>query len=84
MVYIAGRRSTPRKQATTDVEVFTNAPGGAELIVNGKSLGTMKPDKVNVCHWSGVALKSGQNTIQAKAVIGGKPVVDTCEWTVGS
>ena len=83
MVYIASRRSTPRKQSNTPVEVFTNSPAGAELIVNGKSLGTAKPDKVSVCRWPSVQLQPGENKIEARAIVGGKPVTDACEWTVG-
>ncbi len=82
MVHIAASRNTPRKQARTDVAVFTNAPGGAKLLVNGRSLGVAKPDKVNVCRWSDVALEPGENRIEAKAVVNGKVVTDRCQWTV--
>jgi beta-galactosidase len=82
MVRIAASRNTPRKQAKTDVEVFTNAPGGAELLVNGRSLGVAKPDKVNVCRWSDVTLAPGDNQIEAKAMVNGKAVTDRCQWTV--
>ncbi|MGH8048790.1 MAG: glycoside hydrolase family 2 protein [Chthoniobacterales bacterium] len=82
MVYIAARRNTPRKQAKTDVEVFSNNPAGAQLIVNGKSLGTVKPDRINVCRWANVPLKPGENKIEAVSKFGGKTLTDSCEWTL--
>jgi beta-galactosidase len=82
MVYIAGRRATERKQAKTDVEVFTNIPAGAELIVNGKSLGVMKPDRINVARWKNVTLKPGENKIEAVSKADGKPLTDTVGWTL--
>ena len=81
MVYIASRRNTPRKGAVTDIEVFTNT-SGAELKVNGKPLGTAKPDEVNTCRWQDVALQPGVNTIEVTAKSEGKTLADRCEWTL--
>ena len=75
MVYIASRRMTPRKQATTEVKVYSNCPE-VELKVNGKSLGKARPDKVCVFRWDNVQLQPGKNTVEAIS----RGVTDRCEW----
>lgn len=81
MVYIAARRNTPRKQAKTDIDVFTSA-GPVELKVNGESLGTIKPNDLHISRWSNVELKPGTNQIEAIVEGGAKPLTDKCEWTL--
>ncbi len=75
MVYIASRRMTPRKQATTDVKVYSNCPE-VELKVNGRSLGKAGPNDVRVFRWENVPLQPGRNTIEAVA----RGASDRCEW----
>ncbi len=79
MVYIASRRMTPRKQATTQVKVYSNC-GEVELKVNGKSLGLTKPDDVRIFRWENVELQAGTNRIEATARVGEKAIGDKCEW----
>ena len=79
MTYIAARRNTPRKLASTPVEVFSNGET-VELKVNGISFGIAKPDKVHVFRWQNVPLQPGSNRVQAIGTKGGKTVSDWCEW----
>jgi beta-galactosidase len=79
MLHIAARRLTPRHQAITAVEVFSNC-GKVELTVNQKPLGAAVPDGVKVFRWPGVTLRPGMNEIKATATSAQGPLVDTCEW----
>jgi beta-galactosidase len=81
MVRIASHEMTPRRLGTTDVEVFSNC-GKVELFVNGQSLGTASPDKVNVFRWQNVALQSGANEIKAVATDSGGQLTDSCQWVL--
>ena len=81
MVHIASQRMTPRRQAITGVEVFSNC-GKVELTVNGKSLGAVSPDEVKVFRWPNVTLRSGRNEIKAAASSDRGEVVDSCEWVL--
>ncbi len=79
MVYIASRRMTPRKMATTEVKVYTNC-GEVSLTVNGQAIGTAKPDAVHVCRWENVTLQPGDNQIAVAATGGGAG--DNCDWVL--
>ncbi|MGB8352448.1 MAG: glycoside hydrolase family 2 TIM barrel-domain containing protein [Chthoniobacteraceae bacterium] len=81
MVYIASRRSTPRKLASTEVKVYSNC-AEVELIVNGKSLGRMKPDETKIARWPDAALQPGKNHIEAVAVGALGKITDSCDWTL--
>ena len=81
MVHIASKRHTERKDATTDVKVYSNAKA-VELIVNGISQGKVTPDNVNVFLWENITIKKGKNTIKATAIINDELIEDTCTWTL--
>jgi beta-galactosidase len=81
MVHIASSRMTPRRLVQTGVEVFSNC-GQVELTLNGKSLGTVQPDKVKVFRWPNVRLQSGANDVEAVATSGGNKVTDSCRWVL--
>jgi beta-galactosidase len=81
MVHIASSRMTPRRLATTGVEVFSNCDK-VELTVNGKSLGSVAPDKVKVFRWPNVTLQPGRNDIQAVATSAQGALTDSCEWVL--
>ena len=83
MVFIASRRMTPRTQADTEVQVFSNFPK-VELRVNGQSQGTMKPDDVHVFRWKRVRLQPGVNHIEAIGRVEGLEVKDECDWVLQS
>ncbi|MDR0370898.1 MAG: glycoside hydrolase family 2 protein [Prevotellaceae bacterium] len=67
VVYIAGRRHTERKEATTSVTVYSNCDR-VELFINGVSQGTIGRQDVlcGIFRWESVALNPGENSISAK------------------
>jgi len=79
MVYIASRRSTPRRIASTEVRVYSNCPE-VELIVNGQSQGRMQPDEVKIARWAKVTLQPGQNHLEAVAQGTTGKLSDSCDW----
>jgi beta-galactosidase len=81
MVRIASHGMTPRRLSSTDVEVFSNC-SKVELFVNGRSLGAVSPDNVNVFRWPNVALQSGPNEVKAIATNAGATLTDACEWVL--
>jgi len=81
MVHIASSQMTPRRLASTDVEVFSNC-AKVELTVNGTSLGTVAPDDVKVFRWSNVTLQPGKNEVQATATSDQGAITDSCEWVL--
>lgn len=81
MVYITSRRLTPRRLSPTEVKIYSNC-AEIELVLNGKSLGTAKPDNVRVARWADVQLQPGKNTVRAIGRDSGHEIVDTCEWSL--
>ena len=83
MVYIASRRLTERKQSVTDIRVYSNCPQ-TTLYVNGKKIGTMSPDKVQLCLFKDVRLKPGENIIEVRGRSGKAIVKELIKWRVES
>ena len=83
MVYITSRRMTERKQATTEVKVFSNC-AQVELTVNGTSQGTVQPNDVKTFRWPSVTLQPGKNEIQVTGTSSQGKVTDSCEWVLGN
>ncbi len=81
MVYITSRRSVERVQQVTDIKVYSNCPE-VTLKVNGKKIGTMKPDEIKVCLFRNVFLSKGCNRIEVFAKDGKTKVSDRCEWNL--
>ena len=81
MVHIASQQMTPRRQATTQIEVFSNC-AKVELIVNGKQMEPVLPDNVRVFRWTNVTLQPGRNEIKATVSSGQGTVTDSCEWVL--
>ena len=83
MVYIASRRMTPRREAVTQIEVFSNC-AKVDLTVNGKPLEAVSPDNVHVFRWPQVTLQQGQNEIKATATSSQGEITDSCAWFLNS
>ena len=82
MVYLTSRRAVQRTVPQTEVKAYTNLPE-AELALNGKSLGTLKPSDIHVLLWRDVTLAPGKNVVEITARgPDGKTVTDHCEWTL--
>jgi beta-galactosidase len=81
MVHIASSRMTPRREAVTQVEVFSNCEK-VELSVNGTPLDPVTPDNVRVFRWPSLKLQSGKNEIKAIAASSQGEISDSCEWVV--
>jgi len=77
MLHINGCRLVDRKNAVTDVEVYSNC-ASVDLVLNGKLLGILVPDDLHICRWKGVQLKSGANILQATSP--GTSLSDSCHW----
>lgn len=78
-VHINGRRYVDRAYPFTDVRVYSNAPE-TELVVGGKSLGTMKDCPQRICVWPKVALAAGSNAVIARGRFAGGVTEDRLEW----
>ena len=83
MVHIASKGMTPRQQATTQVEVFSNCDK-VDLSINGTAQAPVTADNVKVFRWPSVTLQAGKNVILATATSGKGMATDTCEWVVDS
>ncbi len=81
IVYISSRRHVERKEAKTEVKVYSNA-AEVELFVNGKSQGKTSPNTVKIFQWENVELTPGKNNIQAVAVKDEKTLKDACQWNL--
>jgi beta-galactosidase len=73
-VHITSRRYAELPSATTSVKVYSNAPS-VELFLNGESLGA-KTASDHVFVWDGLAWKSGDNVVEARA----EGATDTVTW----
>lgn len=78
VLYITSRRYTRRTSPATDVKVYSNADS-VELFVNGISKGRRAGEN-HIFRWAGVALKEGDNRVEARAVRAGRRLSDGCSW----
>ncbi len=77
MVYITGRRATPRTGMRADIKVYTNTES-VKLQVNGNDLPWM-PAHDRVVIWRDVELRAGSNVI---AVTSEGGIADSIRWDV--
>ena len=80
-VYITSRRFTNRTNGTTEVKIYSNCDS-VELKVNGVSRGIINATGDKIFKWTGVALASGSNTIDAIGTKNSTQYTDTCSWTL--
>jgi beta-galactosidase len=82
MVHITSARMTPRRQDVTAIKIYSNCYE-VELKVNGKVLGTVKPNDIHIALWKKVHLQRGTNQIEATGKnVDGTTVTDSCTWEV--
>lgn len=77
-VHITSRRFAVRGLQQIPVKVYGNA-SAVELLVNGVTMGRKSGDD-GVFLWDKVALREGENTVEARATIDGKQVTDKVAW----
>ncbi|HOK65172.1 MAG TPA: glycoside hydrolase family 2 TIM barrel-domain containing protein [Anaerohalosphaeraceae bacterium] len=79
MVYITGRRFTPRTTCPKYVKVYSNCES-VDLFVNGRSYGS-RTSSDHIFLWEEtIHLKVGENEIRAVGVSGGQEYTDSCIW----
>ena len=76
-VHLCSAGYTERKEAVTDIIVFTTAPS-ATLFLNGKKVSQRKTDSYATVEWPGITLQPGTNTVLVKTTAGDVEAV----WTV--
>ena len=81
MVRIAERRNVRRVRPRTAVRVFSNCRE-VTLKVNGRTFGTLRPDRLRLCTFADVVLQPGVNTIEVEARDGRTVLSDRCSWTL--
>ena len=80
MVHITSARMTPRKlAANNEVKIYSNCDD-VTLQVNGKTVGTIRPDAFHICRFTGVLLIPGNNTVEATGHEERVSVTDSCSW----
>lgn len=76
-LHLAGKRNIRRIRATQSFMAFTNAPG-AELFVNGRSVGKAAADSFGTVKWNGIQLQKGKNEVKVISIGKGKQITDQC------
>ena len=84
VLHICDKRFSPRACDVPQIKVYCNT-GSCELIVNGKSFGTIHREELpkesrTVFVWKNIRLEKGVNSIKATAVSGSGTLTDTAEW----
>ena len=79
LVYLTSKRFKERQQEVISVKGYSNAQE-VTLTVNGKSLGSQKPNEVCVVEWKEVSLKPGKNTVTLSTQKDGKTLKDSATW----
>ena len=84
LLYLTSSRAVERTVARTQVKAYTTA-AEAELKLNGRSLGTIKPSDIHVLIWPDVTLQPGKNLVEVTArTADGQPLRASGEWTLAA
>lgn len=67
MFHLTSKRHLVRHEPTTPVKVYSTCDA-VELIVNGKTIGTVALDELNIALWESVVLNEGANVILVRAL----------------
>ncbi|MGB3779677.1 MAG: glycoside hydrolase family 2 TIM barrel-domain containing protein [Tunicatimonas sp.] len=78
MVYLADRRYTQRKQAKTEVKVYSNQPS-VVLYHKGKKIGPMRESQPGVFRHA-LTLQAGENQVSVKTKAGKQILSDSVTW----
>ncbi|MEH3105765.1 MAG: malectin domain-containing carbohydrate-binding protein [Sphingomonas fennica] len=78
-IHITGRRYVDRAYAATDIRVYSNAPR-TELMVNGRSAGTLGACPNRICIWPNVRLATGANRVVARGLFPDGTTEDAVDW----
>ncbi|MDO4970863.1 MAG: glycoside hydrolase family 2 TIM barrel-domain containing protein [Bacteroidales bacterium] len=78
MVHITSKRDEVRKEALTDVKLYSNC-SEVTLKVNGKAV-SLEKGELGVYVAKGVVLQKGENIIEATGVNDDGTVTDSCVW----
>ena len=79
MVHLNSRRFAVRKARLVNVRAYSNCDT-VDLVVNGRSIGVVKPDASKVVAWPAVELRDGDNSVEAIGRAGTVEVRDQCAW----
>ncbi|SES11266.1 glycoside hydrolase family 2 TIM barrel-domain containing protein [Sphingobium sp. YR768] len=82
-VQMAGKRYVDRAYGITDIKIYSNAPE-TELLLNGKSIGTMRGCAFATCVWPGVRLSAGSNHVEVRARFADGVRTDAVDWTLNA
>jgi beta-galactosidase len=80
VLHLTSKRHLVRRESTTPVKVYSNCDE-VDLIVNGRPIGTVETDHLNIALWKSVTLAEGPNEIMVKALADGRELTDRITWT---
>ncbi len=83
MIYLTSRRWINRIEPEVHVKAYSNC-GKVELTINGKVIGAMNKNPMNVFTMDGIVLKSGENLIEVSTTSNGQVIKDSCTWILSS
>jgi beta-galactosidase len=80
VLHLTSKRHLVRHAMETPVKVYSNCDE-IELSINDKTIGTLKPNDLNIALWESIQLVKGENKIVVKASADGAELIDQVIWT---